>query len=413
MVRSGRFGLPRSVWGVFALALLVRGSFVAYHAAQGWHLRHDPGMYLTLAMNLRHGVFSMFHPLDIPDTIKMPGYPLLIHLLGGHIAAVLALQVVLSAAKGPLTYLLARRLGIGAPWAVGAAALLAMEPMDVLLAGQVLTESVFGTFVLAGILLATGQGVRFVLPAALLLAAAAWVRPNGIWLIVLAGVVPIAIHRSWSHALVLCSSGLVLVLPWAVRNLAVLDRFYLGDSAVVAAAYYQVPDVLRTASDARSIHWSQELEQRAAATDWEDRSAFHTFFDALRTEVRSTFSQYPFTWARTQLWKAMRILVAPGRGHIHRFFPSAPTAQNVLLAWSLAYSVVLLAACAVLLLRWGSAPLLLWVLILLCAYLIFSGALTTSDARFKNPAMPFLLLVVAWAGEQALGQRTHKGSPIP
>ena len=58
--------------GLTALALLLRMSMVVYHQSLGWELRYDPTMYLTLAENMRHGVYSMFHPTDIPDTIKRP-----------------------------------------------------------------------------------------------------------------------------------------------------------------------------------------------------------------------------------------------------------------------------------------------------------------------------------------------------
>jgi 4-amino-4-deoxy-L-arabinose transferase-like glycosyltransferase len=162
-MRSESTPLPvmdRRLWGLFALGLLMRAAFVLYHAQLGWQLRHDPGMYLTLAENLRQGVYSMFHPLDIPDTIKMPGYPALLYLCGGNVMVVLMLQALVSAIKVPMVYQLAQGVGLQRPHALAAAALMAVEPVDILLSGQVLTESLFTALLLAGTLLLL-QGIRW------------------------------------------------------------------------------------------------------------------------------------------------------------------------------------------------------------------------------------------------------------
>jgi hypothetical protein len=403
----------RRVGGLFALAVLLRSAFVVYHAQLGWQLQYDPSMYLTLAENMRHGVYSMFHPLDIPDTIKMPGYPALLWLLGGNVAAVLAVQVVISAIKVPLVFLLARNVGLREPFALIAAALIAVEPVDILLSGQVLTESLFTTLVLAGALLILhGTQWRPLLLAALLFAAASWIRPNGIWLVLLASIASyFCVHRSVSRSLVFALVGFILLLPWALRNQAALGRFYLGDSAVVAAAYYQVPDVLRAANDPRAGTYSKVLHDRASSMDWEDRKSFHAFFDGLRSATRSTLVEYPVTWVRVHLGKAVRIYVAPGRGHIRTFFGNIAGMQYALLTISAALSLLLAFALGVWLIHIGQLPSWLWMLLLFSGYLIVSGALTTSDARFKNPAMPMLLVGMAWAVERIQDRLAKRRSP--
>jgi hypothetical protein len=401
--------MDRRLWGLFALGLLMRAAFVLYHAQLGWQLRHDPGMYLTLAENLRQGVYSMFHPLDIPDTIKMPGYPALLYLCGGNVMVVLMLQALVSAIKVPMVYQLAQGVGLQRPHALAAAALMAVEPVDILLSGQVLTESLFTALLLAGTLLLL-QGIRWrpLLVAALLFAAAAWVRPNGLWLIVLAGVAGyFFVHRSMSKATAFATLGLLLLLPWALRNRAAVDRFYLGDSAAVAAAYYQVPDVLRAANDPRGATFTKALQERAASMDWEDRSSFHVFFDGLRSATRRTLAEHPLTWARVHFSKAARIYLAPGRGHLRTFFGKSTGVKYVLLTVSAAFSMMLVMALAVWLMHIRQLPPWLWMFLLLAGYLVVSGALTTTDARFKNPAMPFLLVGVVWAWAQARSAWDH------
>ncbi len=406
-------GMDRRAWALFALALLLRSAFVAYHARLGWHLQYDPGMYLTLAENLRHGVYSMFHPLDIPDTIKMPGYPALVWLLGGNVAAILLLQVVISAAKVPLIYLLSRAVGLSTPLALFAAAMMAVEPIDILLSGQVLTESVFAALLLVGtLLLLQGTHWRPLLFAAILFAAAAWVRPNGIGLIMLAGVAGyFSVHRTIARSLAFVAVGLLVLLPWALRNKSATGRFYLGDSAAVAAAYYQVPHVLRATEDPRALTMPKALHDRAASMDWEDRTSFHAFFDGLRGAVRATLLEHPLTWARVQLDKAARIYLAPGRGHIRTFFGTTSPMNPALLALSAVFSMVLALALVMWSVHIRQLPPWLWMFLLFAAYLIVSGALTTTDARFKNPAMPFLLVGVAWAAERARRTITRRRNP--
>jgi len=412
-MRSEIISLPAldsRMLGLFMLALLVRAVFVLYHAQLGWQLQYDPGIYLRLADGLRHGVYSMFHPLDIPDTIKMPGYPALLWVLGGNVMATLAVQVVISAAKVPLIYQLARTVGLRVPLALSAAALMALEPMDIMLSGQVLTESLFTALLLAGTLLLL-QGTRWrpLLLAAMLFAAASWVRPNGLWLIVLAGVAGyFCVHHTLSKAIAFATLGLLLLLPWALCNQYAVGRFYLGDSAVVAAAYYQVPDVLRAANDPRADTYPKALQQRAASMDWEDRRSFHAFFDGLRSAAKSSLVEYPLTWARVQVDKAARIYLAPGRGHIRAFFGTSAGLRYALLASSAAFSLLLLLALVVWLIHIRQLPAWLWMLLLFAGYLIVSGALTTSDARFKNPAMPLLLVGVVWAWDRVLAMRAKQ-----
>lgn len=392
------------LWVLFVLGLLLRLAFVGFHAELGWHLRYDPAMYLALAESIGHGAYSMFHPLDIPDSIKMPGYPALIHLLGERIGLLLVIQAILSAAKVPLVFLLARGVGLRRPIALAAACLMAVEPMDILLAGQVLTESLFGTLLLAAMaLLLSSKSWNTTLLAALLFASAAWVRPNGLWLVLLVGIGSyLFLQRSLAKSVAFAALGMALILPWAWRNQQSLGRFYMGDSAAVAAAYYQVPDVLREADDPRASTYMKVLQNKASSMDWEDRADFHGFFDGLRSATRETLLTYPITWLQVQVWKTVRIFLAPGRGHIRLFFGDQPLAKNILILYSAAFSLLLALSAALCLVQLRHVPPWLWLLLLCIAYLLFSGALTTTDARFKSPAMPLLLVACAWVFQRGM-----------
>lgn len=403
-VASGEHALRRDhflLW-LLLLATVLRAAFALYHAQSGWHLRHDAGYYLTLAQHLKHGVYSLFHPLDIPDTTRMPGYPWLIHLLGCSVPAVLAVQVLLSSAKVLLVYRLAQAIGLARQGALLAAALMALEPVDIVLSGSLLTEACFTTALLAGtlLLLRPGHPWSAVLGAAACFGAAAWCRANGLLLaLTAAGIVTATLRMELHKAAAFVAAVVLLLAPWVLRNKKETGRLVLSDSGAVAAAHFHVQEVLAAAGDPRAAGYKQELYERATRTDWEDRSAAAAYFNGLRDDLRHTFMAHPLAWSAVQLRTTAGIFLAPGRGHIAGFFGGAPA--RVITAFA-----ILLTGLLVLAMTWGmwrarQLPPVLVVVLLLAGAVLFSGGISTTDARFKAPAMPLLLVGAAWAVEQA------------
>jgi hypothetical protein len=393
------------------LAVVLRAAFVMHHAHLGWQLQYDAGYYLTLAAHLEQGVYSLFHPLDIPDTTRMPGYPWLIHLLGCSVPAVLAAQVVLSAIKVLLVAQLALAIGGTARMAVWAAALMACEPMDILLTGSLLTESLFTTVLLAGTLLLTQRSPSWpaVFGAALCFAAAAWLRANGLLLALVAmGITMLVFRPHRLKTIGFVALLLVLLLPWALRNHARTGRFILSDNGPVAAAHFHLPEVLTAAKAPNAAHYRQELYERAARTNWEDSASSAAYFTALRHDLHRAFLAHPLAWVSVQLRKAGGILVAPGRGHIATYFGAGGLAKAIS-GVSMLYSALLVAALVLCLLRWRHLPPGLVLIGLLAAAVVLSGGVSTMDARFKSPAMPLFIVVVAWALEHGRTLRLTQG----
>src|SRR5262245_23549774 len=114
-------GIPVLVWLLFLLALGLRLGTLVVRLRTGHVFVFDSKFYVALAANLHQGVFSLFHPLNIPETARMPGYPFLLSLTGVPIA--LVIQVILSSAKVVLVYLLAVRIPLKEAFAMTAAAL--------------------------------------------------------------------------------------------------------------------------------------------------------------------------------------------------------------------------------------------------------------------------------------------------
>lgn len=389
---------PSLRWLVL-LAVVLRLGFVTVHAAQGWQLQYDAGYYLTLAQHLSHGVYSLFHPLDIPDTTRMPGYPWLIHLLGCSVTSVLVLQALISAVNVVLVHRLAAAIDLPARAAWLAAVLMAIEPMSIVLSGSLLTESLFTTALLAGALLLLQRPYtwRTILGAALCFALAAWFRANGLLLGLTAVGIATAVLRLPVRKALVCAVAIVLlVIPWVLRNHTSTGRWVLSDSGTVAAAHFHLPEVLAAAHDPHARTYRQELYEQAARTDWEDHASAAAYFDGLRQDVRDTFLAHPLAWTAVQFRSAAGILVAPGRGHIATYFGAVPLAK-ALSAWSMLYSALLVCTILVGLLRWRRLYAGVVALLLLAGAIIWSGGISTTDARFKAPAMPLLLVCATWA----------------
>lgn len=403
MIRDSRVigWISSSVWVLFILAWILRAAFVAYHAHIGWQLRHDPSYYLTLAENLRHGVYSLFHPLDIPDTTHMPGYPFLLFLVRGDVLSMLMMQAVLSAAKVPLIHAIALRLGLAKRWALAAALLMALEPLDILFTGQVLTESSFTVLLLAGLWFWLKQDSwRSTLLTALCFASVSWLRPNGVIMLCSTAVLGILLLRyRWDRALAMASAGVLLLLPWVFHQHRMTGRWILGDGGVVAVAYFHLPDVLGRVDSAAARTYKDELNRRAMSTDWEDPVSSAAFYQGLRADIKQVLRKHPIEWAIAQSTKTARILVAPGRGHLTAFFRRRPIVLSAALAFSAAFALLTLLALAIVALRARRLPRPLVALLLLASLLLLTGGLSTADARFKVPAMPILILAVAWAGQ--------------
>ncbi|HVJ79585.1 MAG TPA: hypothetical protein VNC50_00835, partial [Planctomycetia bacterium] len=227
----------RTVLAIALLAVILRAG-VAWFQADGV-LRfpaHDPDHYGRLAATLAStGSFALETPEGLqPTAHRPPGYPIL--LAGGIRAglsvstAALTVNLVASGFIVLLTAALAHRLLATAPgWIPALAAfLVAVDPLLVHQAGQLMTETTFTAFLLAALLCWThviGPNPRMyhVFGAALVLAAGALVRPTMIPIaLLLAFVRP----SSWKSALAALLLAALFVSPWVVRNHSRYYRIY-------------------------------------------------------------------------------------------------------------------------------------------------------------------------------------------
>ena len=401
--------LPPEIWAITTVALLFRLAFYFHHQLQGWQLQHDPSLYLALADGSKHGVFSMFHPLDIPETTRMPGYPFLIHLLG-DLRIVLLVQVLVSSLKVPLMYSLGKRIGLEGRSLLLPLLVIAIAPIDIILAGSLLTESLFSVLLLTAICLLIGRNsIASCILAAFAIALAAYLRPNGLLIGIVIAVLLLADRRFRWRSVIFPGMLLILLLPWMWRNLEVSGKYHLSDSGTVVAAHFHVPDVLIEADDPAAATYRQRLHDLAASTNWADKIEMRRYFDTLENDVRSVFLDHPVAWMKVMLSKTMKILLAPGRGHIGRHFEDAIIERSIVLLSILTSALVaigILSFIAVI----KKADRGHWSMIMVALTIIISGSISAPDARFKDAAMPLLLLIAFWSFQQLRSKYFTRGN---
>jgi hypothetical protein len=170
------------------------------------------------------------------STFIPPGYPFLLaatmRLLGSDLMAACFLNAVLGSLAVIATFLAARAL-LGPSMAVAAAAVVALDPSQVLYATQLLSEP---------LALALGAGAVAALSA---LSLSSWRMASivgGLWvgfgaltresMMFLLPLVGIALwrKRGWRPALVFLVAGLLPIVPWTLRNRAVTGHTILVSS---------------------------------------------------------------------------------------------------------------------------------------------------------------------------------------
>jgi hypothetical protein len=401
----------------------------------------DTGSYLVVAESLlRHGRFGVD---STPDITRTPGYPIFLipGLSGGQLEAVtLVLQIALSVVSVSLVFGLAHLVSRRRDIAWWAALLYAVEPLSVIYASKLLTETLFTTLVLA-----TSYGLAAyvrrptwgrVLVVALGLAAAAYVRPIAYFLPVVVALCLMIVSvrrarrrpvgRMVGHVVLLLVVAMGLTGLWRVRNWA--EAGYPGFAAVsevnfhfyLGASVRAVQEGIAYAEMQRRMGLYDHgvyLRLHPEQTAWTPAQRL----TAMGREGRQTVLRAPVTYARLHLDGIARMLAAPGATELLGLFKlDAGVAGSLgvfvdegvwrgvarlprtlpLVFWSnliLAPLLVATLGLAVL----GLAPRVLRgeaiavVMLGVTGYLLVTAGGPAAYARFRHPIMPIVCVYAA------------------
>lgn len=405
----------RKAWHLAFLALVVRFALYVYTIFHP-ELRSfaDSNHYYLLGLNLfNHGGFTMFFEEGLLESIRLPGYPVLMVYLGELLSyeLMLLLQCVASAAKVFFVMTIASHLGLKTFWRVMAALLVALNPTDIFLSVMYLSETFFTFFLYLGVvlILRSNQWWGWLL-AGLAIGIAALTRGQGMWvMLVLLGLV---VTINWKKSGWYFLGFLLLIGPWVLRNHQVFDRWFYTDAATVVTLFYTLPEVKENAGlGPADAHFSEYVDWNYQY-DWSDPDQINRYMKNARNEIYSVFSEYPGTTVFVVAKKYIFNLLSPARGLAAHFLGNSP------LYWlsfflsaglSLAFALGFLGGSIRL---FFGAHSLHWVLLAIVVIVIGSSAFSAIDGRFRNPADLSLAVLLFYSLQQIFSKWAKRIRPF-
>jgi 4-amino-4-deoxy-L-arabinose transferase-like glycosyltransferase len=282
--------MNRTLLLILAAGLLIRLGF--------WSvvLRHpertdggDTGAYVQLARNLQSGAgyTASVDGRTVPEAERTPGYPLFIaavdSVFPGHPEMIALFQNLLDGASILLLFLIGRTLA-GAYAGLAAAALYALHPAAWLQNQILLTEPLFIVLFLTALWCLARYSETKNPPdaagAVLACAAAAYVRPTGLWLGLMAGAAILGIHWKDGKPRAFLKAGAALLLfsavvgTWGLRNARSTGRFFFSTNSQKAFVVAHVGNTLARAKGIRPEDAMQDLARRVSEQNPEAVSAF-------------------------------------------------------------------------------------------------------------------------------------------
>jgi 4-amino-4-deoxy-L-arabinose transferase-like glycosyltransferase len=417
----GSARVPRDLAAVIVVAVVIRlalaAGVISYSRDPAVFSSPDTSTYLAPVASL---VKSAYRVGREPELLRPPGYPLLLVpgvLLGKVELVTIALQILLSAATASMVYELARSLAASSRVGFWAALLYALEPLSILFAVKLLSETLFTSLLVLG-LLALCRHAReasrlWLMVAAVAFAACAYVRPIGYFLPLV--ICPFLLvgpdgrlsrRRKGDAVLLVLVSGL-LVGAWQLRNYveAGYPRFSsAGDinlwmnSLAVLAQEDETDFVTKKVQVGGGPlgYWRRHPEE--LQLPMKDRLAH------LRSQAIATISRRPLLYLGIHLTGSVRTLVLPGSSQVMLLFSRGDDPDNDGPDW-LPLTVGLLAALlpvyvfavagAISMARTRLWPVLLLLGIVAYFVLLSGGPLAAS--RFRVPLIP-IFCTLAGAG---------------
>jgi Dolichyl-phosphate-mannose-protein mannosyltransferase len=402
----------------------------------------DTASYVEPARRLiAHGRFSASD--GTPEIVRTPGYPIFLVLalsIDRLNLVTIGLQILISCFTVYLVYLTADLLFEAEGIALFAAALYALEPLSILYASIVITETVFTAVVMVAVYYLMRylrkQSLGDLLASGVGFSVSVYVRPVGYFLpMILAAWLPalalitgqrnkrrLMIHMS---AFAIISLGLTSL--WQVRNK--VETGYSGFSGISSRDlyFYSAASVLASKQHVPFVEMQHRLgylDERIYFQRHPEQKAWPLAqrLDFMSREADSILLSNPFTYAKIHFEGILRTIFDPGSTDFLKFFDLYPkqggllgvlvdqgavkTMEALLFTRPLVFwsnvvllpllSLNLLCACAVLFSkRLMRDPCVLTALLIVTYYLLISGG-PVALGRFRHPAMPITSILAGY-----------------
>jgi len=399
----------------------------------------DTESYLLPAQNLLSA--GRFYTHGYPDIHRTPGYPLFLlpGLVVGHLTATtICLQIILSTLTVFLIYRIGLRLA-GPAAAFCCAVLYAFEPLSIIFASLLITETVFAFFLVLFIYEALPciekPTLGRVVAASLAITLAAYVRPIASYVpfVVAAVLVTAALvaHREkWKlpYVALFLAIHLVLLGAWSLRNYRQAgyagfssigddNMFFYQGAAIISQktghSFAAVQSELGLDSDEQYVtrhpeqaQWTKGqkmafmgrmgrrlvLENKRIYLGIHLRGMEMLMFDPGVINWAKLFKRYPTLGGLRHRIFDKGILA--GIGEFRTQYPF--TFYSMLLLGALLVTHYVL-ACMGFAVAWKQAKVAAAMMAALFTYFVVLGAGPTADARFRHPVMPIVCLFAGWA----------------
>jgi hypothetical protein len=399
---------------ILVIAVAAVANFVYLVASNGDFFYPDSFTYLKPAANLLHGL-GLVDARGAAETLRTPGYPLLLALFGTHVLPVIVLQHMLNVALAAGIYLFVfQRLG-NRSGALTASILFAIDTPTIHYANKILSETVFTAMLAVVFVLALR---RSMLPLiGLLCGVLVLVRPIAIgYFAVLALYFVLCVDRlqpardRLKPVLHLALFALALPMGWAVRNWYHTGVFTVSSIGGINMLTYRAAGALAI-EDGGDFHADITDEQNGLSEDADDeiQQSLHVpdaqeLSNAVRSQYYARFawrvvSQHPFAFVQLGVrgllinffdsdWDAMAIVSPLHPSTIETTVGALPIIVFV-------FSVIGVLA------LWRSDRPLALLIALTVVYFLGISAGGEAEARFRVPVMPQMVIAAA-AGVEAV-----------
>jgi hypothetical protein len=407
------------------LAIAVRAFLILFiaHLGEPNVFRVDDSFtYTTGAQSIAaHGAF--LDPTGKAETIRTPGYPLVLApLMAIHAsdAAIVAMNIVFAVLIVVVTWRIARQLFANDRVAGICALIVAIEPTMLTWSLKVMPETLF---TLCLVLFAYAAIRELPVAAGFALCAAIYVKPIA-WPLAL--IVPLA--AVWfrpKRALILFATCAALLAPWHVRNY--LTAGYAGFSSLIDRSIY-ITAGGSVAARQQGVPFA-EMRRQLIARD-NARAGDAARYAEMRREGASRIASDPAGWAKTHVAGVFRTLFDPGAveyprmlglytsggqaalagGGVRAVARAYPFLFCLSIVWALALLPLVLLPIAGAFRVPAQSRLAFGLFALIAVYLVVAGGGVPGYHRFRVPAVPFLVLMSAFA---YTGHQCSSPSPPP
>lgn len=382
---------------LFFTAFLLRVFFlftVEPNAFPGWAV--DSSQYYTLGQSLfTNGLYSAVPDAQFLESTRLPGYSIFLYSLSELVGlkGVLLIQIILSSVLVVLVYRLATFLHLNKIYAVIAALIVAIRPVDIFLANSYLSETVFSFLCFSAVLVAFGSAdKKNTFLVGILVGLGTLFRGQAVFLLPIF-LILFAYRRQIKLLLPLFIGFVLTVSPWLIRNYTTFDRLFLSDAATVVTYHYTLPEVFEFAGLSTKEQAFTELRALGYNYNWANAEDINAYMIEARAKIWSVFLAEPLAFTTVVVRKFFMQIFAPGRGHIELFI-GAGLFAHALAGFSFLISIFIFGSCLLGCIHYRKYLATPLILLFFVGLLIFlPNAFTAVDARFRNAAEIYFLIL--------------------